>query len=84
MLRSDVAVTTLDNKIYAVGGYNGATGLKSAESYDPELNIWQKVFQEKSVHIIFPCKLQMFFAHMFFCIITYFISTKTSVKRMCS
>ena len=43
MLRSDVAVTTLENKIYAVGGYNGATGLKSAESYDPELNIWQKV-----------------------------------------
>jgi len=43
MLRSDVAVTTLSNKIYAVGGYNGATGLKSAESYDPELNIWQKV-----------------------------------------
>ena len=43
MLRSDVAVTTLDNKIYAVGGFNGATGLKSAECYDPELNIWQKV-----------------------------------------
>ena len=43
MLRSDVAVTTLDNKLYAVGGYNGATGLKSAECYDPELNIWQKV-----------------------------------------
>ena len=43
MLRSDVAVTTLGNKIYAVGGFNGATGLKSAECYDPELNIWQKV-----------------------------------------
>ena len=43
MLRSDVAVTTLNNKIYAVGGFNGATGLKSAECYDPELNIWQKV-----------------------------------------
>ena len=61
-----MAVTTLDNKIYAVGGYNGATGLKSAESYDPELNIWQKVFQKNLSIIFFHANCKCFLLTCFF------------------
>lgn len=35
-----LGVAVLNGMIYAVGGFDGATGLSSAESYDPKANTW--------------------------------------------
>ena len=38
--RCSVASATLNDKIYACGGFNGTSKLCSAEVYDPVLNQW--------------------------------------------
>jgi len=44
--RCYVGVTSLDGCIYAVGGFDGTAGdsrLKSAEKFEPCLNVWVKL-----------------------------------------
>lgn len=42
-LRCYVSVVMHDNKIYAMGGYNGRMRMSSAERYDPESNQWELI-----------------------------------------
>ena len=49
--RGRVAVAVLNNKLYAVGGSDGHTELRSVECYDPETNKWSfvaEMLQERS------------------------------------
>uniref|UniRef100_T1IKW7 Kelch-like protein diablo n=1 Tax=Strigamia maritima TaxID=126957 RepID=T1IKW7_STRMM len=43
MLRSRVGVATMNNKLYAIGGYNGVERLNTVEMFDPKTKIWNKV-----------------------------------------
>lgn len=43
MLRSRVGVTVMNNKLYAIGGYNGSERLSTVEAFDPVTNSWSKV-----------------------------------------
>ena len=38
--RSTLGAARMNGKIYAVGGFDGATGLNSAECYDPKTSEW--------------------------------------------
>jgi N-acetylneuraminic acid mutarotase len=40
--RSEVAAVVFNNKIYAIGGYDGQSFLSSVEVYDPVSDSWQK------------------------------------------
>ena len=40
MERSRVTLVSNIGKLYAVGGYDGLTNLKSVEMYDPEADKW--------------------------------------------
>ena len=39
--RSGVGLCVLDDKLYAVGGFDGCTYLKSVEWFDSKLNQWK-------------------------------------------
>lgn len=39
--RSALSVTVLDNRLYAMGGYDGANFVASVEVYDPLTNRWE-------------------------------------------
>ena len=41
--RSTLGVAVLNNCIYAVGGFDGSTGLSSAEKYDPTTQEWRMI-----------------------------------------
>lgn len=41
--RSRVGVTVLNGKLYAVGGYDGASRLNTVEVFDPIANEWWDV-----------------------------------------
>lgn len=41
--RSTLGVAVLNQCIYAVGGFDGSTGLNSAECYDPKLLEWRLI-----------------------------------------
>lgn len=43
MLRSRVGVAVMNNKLYAVGGYNGSERLSTAEVFDPVDRVWRRV-----------------------------------------
>ena len=38
--RSEASCTTLNNKIYICGGFNGIRDLQTAECYNPDTNHW--------------------------------------------
>ena len=40
-VRSDFAATTFNERVYAIGGFNGAAVLASVECYDPATNEWR-------------------------------------------
>lgn len=42
-LRTRVGVTVLDNKLYALGGFDGHRRLSTVECYDPQLKAWKAV-----------------------------------------
>lgn len=42
-LRTRVGVTVLDNKLYAVGGFDGHKRLSTVECYDPQMKAWRAV-----------------------------------------
>ena len=42
-LRTVFGLAAVGGKIYATGGWNGATSVVSAEAYDPQLNSWALV-----------------------------------------
>ena len=41
--RRSLALGVLGGPMYALGGYDGASSLKSVERYDPQSNCWTKV-----------------------------------------
>lgn len=41
--RSTLGVAVLDNKIFSVGGFDGSSGLNSAEMFDPSTNEWTNI-----------------------------------------
>lgn len=41
--RSTLGVAVLNNCIYAVGGFDGSTGLNSAEMFDPQVGKWKLI-----------------------------------------
>lgn len=41
--RSTLGVAVLNSCIYAVGGFDGSTGLSSAEKYDPAIQEWRMI-----------------------------------------
>lgn len=41
--RSTLGVAVLNNCIYAVGGFDGSTGLNTAEMYDPRTQEWRPI-----------------------------------------
>lgn len=43
MLRSRVGVAVMNNKLYAVGGYNGSERLSTAEVFNPTERVWSRV-----------------------------------------
>lgn len=43
MLRSRVGVAVMNNKLYAVGGYNGSERLSTAEVFNPAERVWSRV-----------------------------------------
>lgn len=43
MLRSRVGVVVMNNKMYAIGGYNGHERLSTVEVFDPVRKCWSKV-----------------------------------------
>lgn len=43
MLRSRVGVAVMNNKLYAVGGYNGSERLSTAEVFNPVEKVWSRV-----------------------------------------
>lgn len=43
MLRSRVGVAVMDNKLFAVGGYNGSERLSTAEVFNPVKRVWSRV-----------------------------------------
>ena len=42
-LRTRVGVTVLDNKLYALGGFDGHKRLSTVECYDPQMKEWKAV-----------------------------------------
>ena len=40
-VRSDFTAATFEERVYAIGGFNGAAVLASVECYDPATNEWQ-------------------------------------------
>ena len=59
--RRSLALGVLGGPMYALGGYDGASSLKSVERYDPQSNCWTKViqiylpgFRNHNVQIKFP------------------------------
>ena len=42
-VRDAVGLSVLDDRIYAVGGYNGSQNMDTVEVYDPEEDAWKKV-----------------------------------------
>ena len=43
MLRSRVGVAVMNNKLFAIGGYNGSERLSTVEVFDPKNRSWTKV-----------------------------------------
>ena len=43
VMRSRVALVANGSKLYAIGGYDGVSNLRSVEVYDPELDQWSFV-----------------------------------------
>ena len=41
--RGGCAAAVLQNRLYAVGGFDGSTGLQTAERYDPATNTWEAI-----------------------------------------
>lgn len=41
--RSTLGVAVLGNCIYAVGGFDGSTGLNTAEMFDPRTKEWKSI-----------------------------------------
>lgn len=41
--RSTLGVAVLGNCIYAVGGFDGTSGLNTAEMYDPKTKEWRPI-----------------------------------------
>lgn len=41
--RSTLGVAVLNGCIYAVGGFDGSTGLNTAEMYDPQTGKWRQI-----------------------------------------
>lgn len=41
--RSTLGVAVLNNCMYAVGGFDGSSGLNSAEVYDPCTRVWRPI-----------------------------------------
>ena len=39
-VRSDLAAVTFNDKVFAIGGFNGTEALRSIEFYDPEEKQW--------------------------------------------
>ena len=43
MLRSRVGVAVMQNRLYAIGGYNGQERLNTVEVFDAKTGRWSKV-----------------------------------------
>ena len=43
MTRSRVALVANQDKLWAIGGYDGVSNLSTVEMYDPETNKWKFV-----------------------------------------
>ena len=43
MLRSRVGVAVMQNRLYAIGGYNGQERLNTVEVFDAQTGRWSKV-----------------------------------------
>lgn len=41
--RSTLGAAVLDNHVYAVGGFDGSTGLNSVECYNPITDEWKSI-----------------------------------------
>ncbi len=41
--RSTLGVAVMNGLVYAIGGFDGSTGLSSGEVYDPKTGMWRSI-----------------------------------------
>lgn len=56
MLRSRVGVAVMENRLYAIGGYNGTDRLNTVEVFDAETKRWSRIASMK-------CKRRFVYLH---------------------